>query len=212
MLNAEQDPSVYKRVLSSIDNLHRDTSWLFKFVEKKMKDEKYKADPSEKKVVWNLRERYNTPDQWRARHVARFYRHSDSKYFKKSLFVLLDLGVAHPYEFPPLICGHMVHPEKIQSKVLYRKEYRLRRIRSLISTDPAWENFRESDGWIIASPKSSSPFSGQVSYSKFYILNLFNLTNKDSVFNYIITPLTQEDDEASLKDVPVTTFIWPGTE
>ncbi|MCI0397907.1 MAG: hypothetical protein L0332_11755 [Chloroflexi bacterium] len=181
------DTQVFKQIIGYLDRFHRDVGQLVVLVEQLMEEEGFVSLPSAgNRASWNLSSHYARPDAWRIRHIARVYMEEKGDTFEYCLFYLILLETQSEFDFPVIICGRIHHPP-LKENQIYNQVYLTEHLRSLAQNRPSWQSFRLENGWTVAEPTFKTP-STRIA---FYILNLFDLNDRQRVVDNIIRPLTQ---------------------
>lgn len=186
--------SDYRKIVSYVDQLHKDLNSLVVVIEKLMLDRGFIALPTMRgRASYGLTSAVNQPNGWRLTNLFRFYIPDHVEKFDKTLFFFINLESETEFEFPPVACGHLVHPLLTEGQV-WDAAVDTSAIASLVRKIPAWQNFSIDRGWAVAGPAPRKPATG----IRVYLLNPFDLQNQASVLENIVIPLTEESalDEA----------------
>ena len=178
--------AIFTEVVGYFERFHKDVSQLAILIERLLDDEGYKSLPDiGNSAGRGLASHYRRPSRWRMRYICRYYTASEGDLLERSIFFLIYLGGGGQFEFPPILCGVVKH-EPLNARRIYKKIYRQTTFRSLITDKTKWSGWTEP-GWSIAKPT----WDLQIGQLKGYILNLFELNNRDLVIDNVIKPLTQ---------------------
>lgn len=193
----------FKDIVGYLDELHTDISQFAVLVEKMMAEEGYISVPStgNQSNYSSVSSHYMSPEKWRAPYITRMFVLEEEDLPSRSLFYLIMLKTYSTYDFPALICGIYDHEPMLENKV-YNKVYIINSIKSMVARKPKWKNLRMENGWCVGEPDSKLP----VIQVHSYILNLFDMSDRDNVLENVIKPLTQGEDEPLELTVPKYVF------
>ena len=193
----------FKQIITYIDQLHKDIGQLVVLIDQLMEEESYHPIDANR-ASHGISAHIARPKKWRIPNIRRFFVLDDDKEIRESLFYYINLNNDSPFEFPSMMCGQfqykLITEKKIASKVMF-KSY----LSSLANgRTTRWHEFREDNGWILAKPAFESP----VQMFKGYTLNLYDLSNRQQVGDYVIRPLTQGINNSQLlSSIPTQPFL-----
>ncbi len=75
--------------------------------------------------------------------------------------------------------------------------------KSLATSRPSWQNFRQEEGWIVAEPAFRTP----ITMIQAYILDLFSLSDQQKVMDKIVRPLREGSDLTGLVTLPPLPYM-----
>ena len=157
------------------------------------------------KSNYSISSHYMSPESWRAPYVTRMFVHEDEDQPKRTLFYLVLLESDSAFDFPAVICGTYEIEPMTENKI-YNEVYILDPIRSMAREKPRWKNLRMENGWCVGDPNSKIP----VIQVHGYILNLFDLSDREKVIENILQLLTQED--GAPLELTVKKYVFPPLE
>lgn len=123
------------------------------------------------------------------RNVSRVYVPMDQELDDRSVFYLIDLTSKLLYDFPVMICGALAH-DLLSEKQVLQNVWSTHGFRSLAWGNTQWQDFGDEDGFTVAEPA----YNTSATRIKGYILNLFDLTDRQTVIDNVVRPLTAGDD------------------
>jgi hypothetical protein len=195
--------SPFAQIVDYIDSLHADIGLMVKLLEGIL-DEKGYVSPMGGSAYGSLTSHFEKPRRWRMRWVYRLFNQTDSEQFNESIFYLVMLHNDSAFDFPPVICAKVFHPpldkDGIRAHVISGI-----RINSLATNTPHWKRISKQDGWC----KAEEPdFPTKVLSVQGYILNLFDMEDRDRVIDNIVVPLTNTDRNLD-EMLTVTKYAFP---
>lgn len=189
--------STFKQIIGYVDQLKRDVGQLVVLIERLMQERGYESLPSVgRQICWYLSHNYNSSNQWRLPHAARFFIPQGTTKTSSSVFYLILLETRSAFPFPTVICGRVRHELLTESEISSIKVFHTGRIKSLTYKRSQWGSFREERGWYVAEPTSSSSAIHELWG---YILNLFDVDNAQKARDNIVTPLTEGENKLDLR-------------
>jgi hypothetical protein len=192
----------YGQVIGYVDQLHRDIGQLVALTEQLVQEEGYEPLPSAgNRASYGVTSTYNNPGGWRVGYLSRFYIPADEVQYPYSVFYLVHLSAGSAFEFPPLICGRMEH-DALSEKQIYYSVYNTEGIKSLAAKKPWWKAIRDEHGWTVAEPDYKTP----AQRVRGYILNLFDMSDRQHVLDNVIKPLVSDEGEQLVLTVPKYRF------
>ena len=194
----------FKEIADYFDQLHRDIRQLIVFIEKLMGEDGYISLPSSgNRACWRITSHMDRPDGWRAPYLSRCYiPDSEADSFTESLLFLIVLDTDTIFDFPPIVCVRIVHPP-LSEREIYNQVFQINPFKSLATSRPSWQNFRQEDGWIVAEPAFRTP----ITMIQAYILDLFSLSDQQKVMDYIVQPLREGGDLTGLVTLPPLPYM-----
>jgi len=186
------EPSAYKQIVAYIDQLHQDLGQLVVLLEGLMEEEGYVTVPRfGNKACWHVSSHYAYSNKWRVPYVARCYLPDveGERRSEATRFYLADLAPDTSFEFPALLCGILQHDPLTDGEVS-SSVFITAPVRSLTRDGSEWTHFPERSGWYRAKPAFKSP----VHSIQGYVLNLFDLVDRQHVIDNILKPLVTPDD------------------
>ena len=182
------DPGLFKQIVDYVDHLHRDIGQMVLVIEQSMSEYGYES-PMGGRASREISSHYARPDGWRIPYVYRLYIPVDRDRTTSSVFFLVLLESDSAFDFPPVICARVTHPpfnrDEVSSHVLWGIY-----IRSLARRNANWSRFHEANGWIVAEDPKHDTLVGSV---QGYILNLFDMVDRQRVIDNIVRPLTNTE-------------------
>lgn len=176
-------------ILRYMDAFHADVSQLVVLAEQLLDEQGFEALPKAgNRASGNLTTHYRVPTHWRIRYVYRYFIPKEVKRPETSLFILIYLGLVNTFTYPPVLCAKL-HHAPLSANSIYDKVYSRSKLRSLFSSSANWHEGRWVDGWSLAKPNFDSP----VEEIRGYLLNLFDLQNRELVVENVVKPLTDPD-------------------
>lgn len=180
----------FKQVMTYVDRLHEDISKMALLIEQLMEEEGYASEMGSR-GSWALANTYNQSTRWRLRYLFRLFAPSDVESTTESIFYLVQLGLNSAFEFPAILCGRATHSalssENLRSSTVRGFKTSLL---TLTHSQPLWLQIGRENGWLIAAePESDTPLQSV----KGYILNLFDMVNRQRVIDNISRPLVNAD-------------------
>lgn len=189
------DQAVFGQIVDYIDQLNSDVGQLTVLVEKLMQEKGLAAVPSVgNQSTWGLTSHFAKPDGWRARDISRVYLPLDKELHDWSVFYLINLASLILFDFPVMVCGVLEHDLLTEKQVL-QDVWSTYGFKSLAWQNIPWQNFKDERGYTVAEPT----YKTATTRVRGYILNLFDLADRQKVIDNVIRPLTAGDD-ASLAD------------
>ena len=199
--------SDYKQIIGYMDQLHQDIGQLVALIESQMQEQGFSAlDKSGNRITWGISGHMNRYRMWRIPDLSRLYiSQEEDEQVEHTTFYFISLDENTEFEFPTIACGH-IHHQLLSPDAIYKQIYILEPFRSLMRANPQWKQMGITDGWVTAVPTNNMP----VTKLQCYILNLFDLSNRQLVMDNIITPLTQDSTQPLTLTIPF--YIPTGTE
>jgi hypothetical protein len=180
----------FREIAAYMDRLHDDVGLLVGLVERLMGEEGYEAFPMYgNRACWHLSSHCASADRWRARYITRVYVPKGQDTYTSIVTFLVQLEHDTAYDFPTLICVRYYHDPLSATQV--DSMFNTFRLRSLSRTESDWRSFREEKGWTVAEPAFDAP----IHHIKCYILNLFDIVDRQHVIDNVILPLTRPEQD-----------------
>jgi hypothetical protein len=197
------DWTPFKDIVGYLDELHTDISQFVVLMEKMMLDKGYISLPTagNQSNYSSVSSDYRRPEKWRAPYITRMFVLEEEELPSRSLFYLIMLKTYSTYDFPAVICGIYDH-EPMPENRIWNKVYLIYKIQSMVASKPKWKNLRLENGWCVGEPDSKLP----VLQVHGYILNLFDLSDRQKVIENIVEPLTRGGDQSLELTVPKYVF------
>lgn len=197
----------FKQVMAYVDRLHDDISKMALLIEQLMEGEGYTSEMGSR-GSWSLANTYHQSTRWRLRYLFRLFAPADVESTTESIFYLVQLGLNSTFDFPVLLCGRAAH------SALSREDLRSSTVRgfkasmlTLTHSEPLWQQLSWENGWSIAAGPESDTSLQSV---QGYILNLFDMVNRQLVIDNISRPLANVDRNLD-EMLTVTKYSFGGT-
>lgn len=186
----------FPQILEYLDNFHKDVYKLAVLIDRLLDEKGFEYLPSATNSVGDVSSHFERPIRWRMRYIYRYYTPLGIERPDTSILFIIYLGLTSPFMFPAMLCSRLFH-ESLKESRIHRKIYRKSNLRPLLRGKSKWNNFREENGWSIAEPSFDTP----ITQIRGYILNTFDLTTRENVLNYVVTPLTTTNGDLDLNSV-----------
>lgn len=185
------DDSTFKQVLRYMDEFHQDLGRLVVFTEQMMEEKEYVKLPAlGNSIGWNLSSHYARPQNWRLTNLTRIYVHEGEEFFDHSLIYFVSLVSDTRFPFPTILCAHLVHPPLSADVIYGNSVWNVDRFFDFGRQEQSrWRPNREERGWTIVDPVGDTP----IQYLQGYLLNVFDLVDRQHVIDNIVLPLTEAD-------------------
>lgn len=181
------DDSTFKQILRYMDELHQDLGRLVVLIERLMPEKGYVPFPSAgNRIGWALSSHYATPDRWRLTNLSRFYAREGEELIEQSLAYFINLATDTRFSFPTILCAQIKHTPMLE-KNIYTRVWNIDRLFSFGQKESAWRTMPNEDGWFVVAPLGETP----VQSLRGYLLNVFDLVDRQHVVDNIILPLTE---------------------
>jgi len=178
--------ATFAEIARYLDEFHEDVSQLLRLVEALMDEKGYEALVRYgNKACWHLTSHYAYPSRWRAPYVARVYVPQQEQTYTDTIAVLASFEAETALSFPPLLCVRYLHGE-VDDAGINSGVFETGRLRSLLTRSPDWHDLRLERGWCVAAPA----FDSATTRLEGYILNLYDLVDRQRVLENIVAPLT----------------------
>lgn len=178
----------HSRIMTYVDQFHKDLGALVTLIEQLMLDRGYVSLPSAgNRASWGMSSHIERPDAWRVPNLSRMFMPEDSTSFSQTPFYFINLETGTAFDFPPVICGRLLHPPLTENEV-YMGAYNTAGFKSLTHKRPSWRHLAVEQGWTVIEPA----FKSQATQARVFLLNLFDLGNKGAVLQNIVVPLTED--------------------
>jgi len=180
------EPTAYKQILTYMDQLHQDLGQLLLLLEKLMVDAGHQSLHGNR-ACWDLSSHYAYPEKWRVPYIARCFvpDEDDDHSATETRFYLADLAPDTIYGFPSLLCG-TYHHDRLTGPEVATGVFNTPKLRSLTRDGSEWTHLPERSGWYRAKPAFKSPIHS----IQGYVLNLFDLVDRQHVIDNTVKPLT----------------------
>jgi hypothetical protein len=186
------------KIMTYVDQFHKDLGALVTLIEQLMLDRSYISLPSAgNRASWGMSSHIERPDAWRVPNLSRLFIPEDSDTVIQTPFYFINLETGTDFDFPPVICGRLIHPPLTEIEV-YMGAYNTAGFKSLTQKRPSWRHLAVEQGWTVTEPA----FKSRASQARVYLLNLFDLRNKEAVLENIVFPLTEEVDLDTALTIP----------
>ncbi|NLF64693.1 MAG: hypothetical protein GX579_08820 [Chloroflexi bacterium] len=188
----------YTSIMTYVDQFHKDIGALVALIEQLMLDRGYVSLPSAgNRASWGMSSHIERPDAWRVPNLSRLFMPEDSHTFSQTPFYFINLETGTAFDFPPVICGRLIHPPLTENEV-YMGAYNTGGLKTLAHRKPSWRYVVVEKGWTVMEPA----FKCRATQARVFLLNLFDLRNKETVLENIIIPLTDEVDLDEILTIP----------
>ncbi|MCA9923383.1 MAG: hypothetical protein KC421_13470 [Anaerolineales bacterium] len=181
--------SDFKQIIGYMDQLHQDIGQLVALIESQVQENGFTSlEKSGNRITWGISGHMSRYKMWRIPNLSRLYvSQEEEEQIEHTIFYFISLHTNTEFEFPTIVCGHIHHPPLTQDAI-YNQIYREGTYLSLMQADPQWKQLEKAKGWVTAVPTANMP----ITQLQCYILNLFDLSDRQLVMDNIITPLTQD--------------------
>jgi hypothetical protein len=180
------EDSTFKQILRYVDDFHKDVGRMIVLIERLMEEQGYVPIPSAgNRAAWGMTSHYTQSSKWRVTNLSRFYTTADEEIFNLSLAYFINLAGDTQYPFPTMLCAQIAH-SPLPEKDIYYKVWKTERLASLTERKSMWRHVSEEKGWSIVEPVGEMP----IQYLRGYLLNIFDLVDRQHVIDNIIRPLT----------------------
>ena len=187
--------STFKQIIRYMNDFHRDVGQLIILVERLMAEKGYAPIPSAgNRAGWGLTSHYALPERWRLTNASRFYAPDGEEIFDQSLAYFINLATDTRFPFPTMLCAQIAHP-LLAERDVFTRVWKIEQLFSFGEKQSKWRAEREERGWFIVEPIGETP----IQYLRGYLLNVFDLVDRQHVIDNIILPLTTF--EANLDDL-----------
>jgi hypothetical protein len=182
------DDATFKQILRYMDELHQDLSRLVVLIERLMPEKGYVVVPGARNAIgWNLSSHYAMPDRWRLTNVTRIHVREGDESFDHSLLYFINLASDTRFLFPTMLCARLVH-SPLPADVIYGRVWNIARFFDFgLQEQGKWRLVREERGWTIVEPVGDT----LIQSLQGYLLNVFDLVDRQHVIDNIILPLTE---------------------
>lgn len=190
------DESAFMKVFRYIDEFHQDLGRLVALVERLMPENGYVVVPGARNAIgWNLTSHYAMPDRWRLTNLTRVFVREGEESYDHSLLYFINLQSDTRFPFPTMLCARLLHPP-LPADVIYGRVWNIARFFDFARHEQSkWRAKREESGWVIVEPVGDTP----IQFLHGYLLNVFDLIDRQHVVDNVILPLTKAD--ANLDDL-----------
>lgn len=191
------DWTAYKQIIGYFEQLNGDIGQLAVLIERLMEEEDFESLPSAgTRSSYGLTSNYSRSDYWWVRYITRCFVPREEEQYAWSVFYLINLTSESAFDFPAVVCGRMEHDFLSESQI-YNRAYLVSPLRALTHKNEGWTALADEGGFSVAEPTFKTP----TRRVKGYILNLFELSDRQKVMENIIKPLTTIDEESNLQEM-----------
>mgnify|MGYP000730495092 CR=1 FL=1 len=196
------DWKAYKQIIAYMDQLHKDIGQLVLLIDQLLAKELLHPVDSNR-ITRGLSSQTRKPFKWRIPYVRRVFVSNNEKQIRESIFYLIWLNQDAPFEFPTMVCGRFQHEtltEKRISDLMY-KSY----LTSLTTGGSKWRYSQDENGWNVATPT----FDSRIQEFQGYILNLFDISDRQVVAQNVIQPLSSGFNRRLSDFLTIPTYPFP---